>query len=782
VEDLNKVVSATVIFCDREEINTDNLKNEIKIFYESNYQTDEIFVIGSQNIQNELTKVFITEQNNTFIHIPKRQDTFLNDHLYILSFSKNGDLSCINGKNIPKEFLDTFLNEGLQNVFIKRGGLITSQDSHHFVFPSGKHCDKFLRTGNILLISSEIYFIAFALLKHFDEEIHTQIYCDTSSINSVAFALTELKNRFITNKRKQIPIESFSSYDGLYKNPIGYGANALLIISASTSSNIIAYILDSHKMIDRKNIVILYFLGEESKYSNIKDKVICNLTESKSNPNGIPFYSTFKEEDCEHCKKGSYAVEVSGDVFLLEKPQINRVLLTVNDAEKYLSGFVQQFKSVDKSNTVLKANYKEDSELKYEVYINYYEILDGLANGSYSKYKKKLDDYINQYVPSNTKYILTLNDHASEKLGAYISEKVNTNYQQGKEPKPLKQDNLNEIQKNTEGSVLVVGSCISNGKNLLYISRALRKHDKLRIVYFVGISRTKNKEYLNFLKSNLKQGSYGSETSSFIEVDTIYCNNNSVNTSWLREIQFLSKFIDFIGDEFENTGSDLEFLKERKALLQDSASIDKKGLAQNLFYPRFTDGKIEELNIRKSFAYFSFNDYVKHVTQSDIYFTISNVINSKRNSEKNDKSLKQSVFVRSVIDPGNFTRFNDGIIQASILRACYADELSYSFDNDLSQEMFNTLETIIKYQSDEQGEALLEFLYAIAIKKLSIKKLHLQRLLDLLDKCDKDIYKYFSKFIYKEILEEKKVELPKEAEAEESKEEVTTAGEAKAED
>ena len=55
------------------------------------------------------------------------------------------------------------------------------------------------------------------------------------------------------------------------------------------------------------------------------------------------------------------------------------------------------------------------------------------------------------------------------------------------------------------------------------------------------------------------------------------------------------------------------------------------------------------------------------------------------------------VYVRNIIDPANFSRFNDGIIQASILRAAYPEELSYGIDNDTSQEMTNTLETIIKY-------------------------------------------------------------------------------------
>lgn len=763
----DKIVSASIIFCDKETINEDYLKSEIKRFYEQNYQTDEIFVIGSSNIKERLKQVFIERQDKTFIGIPKKQETHLSDSLYLLTFDMVGKLKCENGKKIPKGFLKNYLNEGLQNIFIKRGGLITSQGAHHFVFPSGKHCDRFLRTGNILLIGSEIYFIAFSLLRHFDEAKHDQIYCDTSSINSVAFALSELKNRFVKpENRKQISIESFSSYEGLYKNELSYSENAFLIISASTSSNILAYIKNSHRMLDIKNIVVLYYLGEQQNYLNIEDNVLCNLTHSKANPNGIAIYPTYKSDNCDHCIKGSYPVEVLGDVFLLEKPKINKVVLKVSDPEKYLSDLLKQFKSVKRNQNVFKVNYKEtyNSNLKYEVYINYYEILEGIKKGLYGDYKKKLDDYINQYVPSNTKYLITLNDIASDKLADYILDKIKANYNQSSLPKKITQDDLTEIKNATEGTALVVGSCIANGKNLLFVSRALRKFDTLRIVYFIGISRTKNKEYLDFLKSNLKQGNYGAESSSFIEIESIFCNNDVSNTPWLAEIEFLKKFTEYVRDEHPKC-KDASFLSDRKKLLETSTGNSKRGLANDLFYPRLKKGnKKEELIIRKNFAFFNFDDYVDEVSQADIYFTISNIINSLRNSNRNsdklDRTLKQSVYIRSLLDPANFSRFNDGIIQASILRAAYSEELSYGIDIEVSQEMTNTLETIIKYCDDEQGEALLEFLYAIALKKMTLTKVHLEKIIKLLNnRKEEDLIKCFTTYINKNILNPKEITL-----------------------
>ncbi|AEW85372.1 putative phage-like protein [Flavobacterium columnare ATCC 49512] len=754
-------ISSTVIFCNNTIIDEINLRDELKKFYQKNSQTDKVFVIGGTYLSERMKEVFLTNQKDTFKAIPRREDTALYDSIYLFTFDKNRSLKLINKKQkFNDDFEKNLLNEGLQNIFIDRGGLVETQGTHHYVFPSGKHCDKFLRTGNILLYSSEIYFIAFCLLKHLDDKKHNQIYCDSSSINSIALALSELKNRFNDKEHfSQIPIESFSSYEGLYKNDLNYKKNALLIISASTSGNILNYITKLHQEISRSNIVVLYFLDIDNRISEIKENVLCNLTKTEKNPNGINLYSSYKKDECKLCQTGSYPVEVSGDVFLLEKPKINPILIGVSDADSKLSKFVEQFKSSNYLNSVLKTNYKEnDATNKYEIYIDYSEILDGIKTDRYPKYKEKLDAYINQFVPSNTRFIIHLKDNSSKELAQYTFDKIKNNYADSKLPIIISQDAKlsKEISINCDGSVLVVASCISNGKNLLYLSRALRNFEKLRVVYFVGISRMNNSTDLKVLKSNLKQGNYGPETSTYVEIESIHCLNKSKSSAWLQELNFIKDMITVINDDGKYLSSRIYFNQRKEAII-NSSDFKKKGLTQELFFPTVTVTPYKQLKIRNNFAFWNFDDYVNQVCQSDIYFTISNILNSLRNSDKIEKSLKQSSFVRNLISPGNFNRFNDGIIQASILRSSNPEELSYSIDYKMSLEMKNILETLIKYHEEEQGEALLEFLYAIAIRKLSLKEEHLVEVLQFLEShCSNDIIRCFTLFIQKEIIDKDK--------------------------
>ncbi|WP_067150171.1 hypothetical protein [Pseudotamlana agarivorans] len=750
-------VSTTVIFCDNTIIDQSILIDEIGRFYECFSQTDEIYALGGEYLEGRLLEVFDTGKEKTFKKIPKRDETSLFDNIYILTFGKQGELRELKGKNITRKFKEGFLNEGLQNIFINRGGLVETEGSHHYVFPSGKHCDKFLRTGNILLHSCEINFIAFSMLNYFNDEIHSQIYCDSSSINSIGLALSSLKSRFLKGVDSQVSIESFSSYEGLYSNKLNYKNNALLIISASTSGNILNYITSKHKEIARSNIVVLYYLDLKGNYSDIRDNVLCNLTyDETTNPNGVKAYNSYTEDDCLHCKRGSYPVEVSGDVFLLEKPKINPVLIGIADANKRLSSFVEEFMSYSKKDTVLKVNYKEESETsnKYDIYIEYSEILKGIRSdsGRFCDYKKKLNAYINQFVPSNTRCIIHLNDDSSKDLSNYILDKIKMNYNNNSIPEVVSQDEFSKVvQRSPEGSVLVVGSCISNGKNLLYLSRALRNYEGLRVVYFVGITRVTNASLHRVLKSNLKQGMYGPETSTYIEVENIYCSNISKNNNWQQELEFLKSIIDLLKDE-EKYDSSLKFFEIRKNVINKSYSKEIKGLSNNLFFPPIKNLK-DVLQIRNNFAFFNFEGYVNHVTQSDIYFTFNNVINDLRNSSKIDKSLNQTPFVRNLFSPNNFNRFNDGIIQASILRSAFSTELSYFIDDDLSYEMKGVLETIIKYYDDDQGEALLEFLYAMAIGKLSLKKEHLLDIIRLLKReIQVEIVECFVMYLEKKLL------------------------------
>ena len=726
--------TATVIFCPDTTIDVSQLQFEIKDFYSKCYQTDKTIFIGGKYIA-EFENIILDSRDKIFKHVPKIDNAIFYKNIHLLSFDEVGTLSSISNSKLEAfqylpSFSDIYLSRGNQSFFLNHEGLVESiGDSQHYVFPSGKHSERFLRTANVLLYSCEITFLALGLLRQFSKKDYRYIYCDTSSINSVALSLINLRNRFLTlDKQVNYPINSFKSYEGLYDEKFQLKPNSLVLISASTSGGIIEYIIHKQAAISKEDVIILFYLENKNPSKVTKEQVICNLTKSNdNNPNGVDPYKTYTDEKCDLCDKGSFPIEVSGDVFLLEKPKINSVLINGSDIALQTSAkFINQFISSEKEESILKVNYKDSdqsSTRKYEIYIDYGKIINNFSNGRFKDHKTKLDAHIDQFVPSNLQYIIYLNDESSKLLAEYIYNKIKPNYIKSKLPKMFTQNEFDLVLQKPSGSVLIVSSCISNGKNLLYLNRALRDNN-LRIIFFIGINRISNPQSMTFLKSNLKYGDYGPENSTFIEVESISCSNLSESNSWQIELNFIQKLI-----KDNDTPELLNFLKEREKWLLESDSKEIKGLSNKIFLPNVLSLNDSELKIRRNSAFFDREDYATHASQSDVFFSISYVVNRLRNSSNYSHVLKQSSFVRNLISPANFNRFNDGIIQASLIRCATKDEINYAIDSVLSREMREILITIFKYRNQPQGEALLEFLYSLAIGKLTLKKEDLKEIL-----------------------------------------------------
>ena len=132
----------------------------------------------------------------------------------------------------------------------------------------------------------------------------------------------------------------------------------------------------------------------------------------------------------------------------------------------------------------------------------------------------------------------------------------------------------------------------------------------------------------------------------------------------------------------------------------------------------------KDLRLNKNFAFWTSFDYnVEEISQSEVYFTISTIISNLEQKEINSPpSLKQTNYVRNMLSPRNFHRFNDGIIQASLLRCGKTEYFAYDIDDELSLQMKEFLISIIENYDSVDGEALLEFLLAIGINRLKMKK------------------------------------------------------------
>lgn len=713
----------TVIFNPDISFNFNRLKQELTKHYSNSSQTDALLFITSSdnlNIEKEINENI----DLIFKSIPKVQEEFLRENVLYVNYNENEIILKKNTflhKNIKE-----IINQGLANIFTKNGGLIEANGmAHHYVFPSGKHSSKFLRTANVLVKRAEIDFIGINTLHLFKNRDFKNIYCDTLSITVIDYSIINFLKRFKQNT--DINVESFKSYNGIYNKDSVFYDNSIFLISASTSGGLIEYIKTNHPEIHSNEICVLFYLPIEKKSEVINERTVCNLERNNDFGYGIDLYEIYKppSKRCLYCDNNSAPIKILGDSFSIDEPIINTRNITVNYITQKLKDFTELFKHQKDIGTSLKVSFSEMTiaRKKYSVYIDYENIISNII--LFPKHKEKLDSYIQQYIPASLKYIVHLNDNGSKLLSEYILSKIKdyvgsqalTIINQSE----LKRHNFNEDE---IGSILIVGSCISNGKNLLYLSRYFRNFEKIRLIYFVGINRTSDNQKNRELKTNIKYGLYGPENSTYIEVENIDCDNSSIETSWEVEANFLKEIQ-------QNQDEPIEFINKRIDTINQFESNVNRGGSDGIFYSNYQN---KELEIRKNSAFFNNNDYFENISQSDVYFTISCVLNNMRNNQED--GLFQTTFVKNLIDPFTFNRFNDGIIQASILRASKADELNYSLSFNQSNNMLSLIKTFIKHKEEQQGEAIFEFLYSIAIGKLRLHNDHYWLLLKELNEVD----------------------------------------------
>lgn len=735
----------TVLFVHQTKIGSQNeLAQELNNFFQEHSITDKLVVLVPNYLDASSLEFFKSGREITFQRVPGKSADYFNKCLMIYEYDADGNFTLIEGKKPKNEskFIAHLLRSGSTIIFKNNGGLVESTPDHHFVFPSNKHCSKFIRTGNVLINQSEIFFLAVQLLEH--TKGRNIIYCDTSSINVLPYSVFELRRRF--KQEFDCPIvHSFESYDVFEKSTDSFSPESLVLISSSTSGNIIDRLL-KEKRADKEQILVVYFLGPNDKFLNHSANIICNLTKDSDFQLGEEEFETYNNpDDCKLCKNHSRPINIRGDVFLTVQPKVERHLLTIKPEyfAKSIATFAEHYKSGKPNEGVIKVYYKDNfPDANYEVYFDIVYLLKNLIK--FKSFDEALNRHIDKYIPANTKYLLHLPDIGSEKLAKHILTKIPSSIKPGLIK--LDTDFTSKI-KEESGTVVIVASCITTGKKLLQISRLMRNMEKLNLVYFVGIYRPVNDKFSSDLISDLKKGKDKSDERPFVAVETIHCSIQQTETSWELEKVFLE---DFIGSLEEDKEPEVySYVNDRLSILLDNKKL--RGFSNDVFLKTVNK---QDLRLRKNFAFWtSFTYDEKKIAQSEVYFTISTIISNLEQKQINSHpSLKQTNYVRNMLSPRNFHRFNDGIIQASLLRSGKTEYFAYDLDSELSLQMKEFLLSIIDKYNSADGEALMEFLLAIGIRRLKMRKEDLKEVLNKAIGCSDKIVSRFSKYIYQTTL------------------------------
>lgn len=639
----------------------------------------------------------IMPNDTSFSIQPTRlDDPSRNVKLYF--FDINGTIEFDSG--LTAEMFDKIKNSAMIKIFKDNHCLLELNSNYHFITLAGKHTDKFVKTSNLLVNQNEINFLSVCLLQYLDNTLE-YLYADTSTILSLIHNTLLLKNQF--DKTYNSPVVfNFKSYEYKKTSSSLYAENSLVVISTSSSGKLVKALHEiSHIPIE--NFLTLFYFSSDNSF-----KHLCNLTADEELAGNIP--SAYNAENCELCKKGSQPIQIVNEQFIMEMQEPEAVRITINHQPKNAIDFFEKYVGKE----VLKIGRDLDKHKFYidtEVWIEIPSI------------KEKLTYILSVYSSKMIKKIIYTNE--SEKLAIEIASIAGIDSQY-----LISADNYfsSEADSNVKesDSVMVVSGSIYSGLAIEKISRHLRTThpDSLRI-YIIGILKKYSNTSLEFLKTNLVKHHIHGQDHKFIALDEIFLPKFHTESTWDQELKLLKEINSSNLDDLVSYDKN-EAIRIR---IEQLEKMRREKVSNEVFW-NTGDGLTDQLSIKKGFAFLSGEIIKNNPSQADILYTFGTVL---QNARENKKDLKSTPYKQKVLAPNNFTRFNDGILQASLLRLTTKQELNYSLSEHMSKTMASIIYEVIKDYQNTTGEAAMEFIIALSIGHLQLRDEDKRRLYESLN-------------------------------------------------
>lgn len=727
------------------------LANLLADFFLEVPQSEELLVIAPADLADDVRSVSLSRE----LRNASKFSAFTEVHYG--SIQLDGTWVIASGTSLHdviKEVQSEAMQSGLRLVFEAGGALLTSRGGYHFVKPSGKHSENFLRAGNALTRSLTAYFVAQACLKWTSKLAFKKIVVDSGSISAVGYAIQNLHARLAEAPTDYI-IDSFGGYEGMRDYNTSEPLETIVLVSASTSGALTKEVEKSLSVPSNRQL-ILFFVGETpSDFS-----VLCDLTdrsEATSDQGYVRPWRSWGEDDCKLCSNGQPAIRLEGDAFLPASGTLNERLIIKKHAPENLSRFVKQFRGQDVLR--VRASDLASNPAVRTTLVRFAHLLDAGAFQS-EQIRSAVRDRLERFIPLATRQIVVLDDPESRSI-AEIAQQLLEERTGGRVPIHGERELTSLPQPELEaGYVLVIAGTVVGGRQLLSVSRALRRlHDGGEIAYFIGLGRPSTKVRWDRLLSTLQFGPTGAK---HYPIDCVWYlegdPNRGSQDAWAREQELLARVQTFALSLPDNDPHRSEYYNLVDRRLEQLAKIGKTGEEAPLFVAPWygTRGSVERLQLNPNFAFWDFPySATEQITEDEVYFTISTVLHAARHTTDGKYLLMDEGGSRYVLSPENFHRFNDGIIQACILRAALNMELDFRADSSLSADIRDTVLESIRKHGDEEGHGAVEFLISLCggltQQKggfLRINDSHLEELIQSTKDIEGEVQPYLRLFLH----------------------------------
>jgi len=579
-------------------------------------------------------------------------------------------------------------------IFLDHGGFVEANASYHFRNPSGRHTDRFMRLSNLLVCHAEISIIAMTLLPLIPDDA-VQAHVDTPAMFTLVSAVNEHLWK-LQPGRQPLRCDSFRSYLGVKTYDFSGSDTSVVLISA-TSSGSLGSIVEKRE-VDRSRIAHVLYLGAASpRFPSAVDLSF----DKKLNPLGIAeARETYLEPNCALCDTGSIAVDLRGDQFDISGPEFEPLTLKKTDAPDRLASTMDRLAGSGAFGVSVASGATGRQHL-----VN----ADRLSFAP--EFVKRLEYFAKTHVPSSARECIML-DEDSEKFARDLCARA------GVTPEFVARSGIDGLNRtDTQASIQLNGSpiviaaaVIESGRALLDISRDLRKvRPNSPQIYIVGLVKSVSASRRQELERTLVQTQEPSPH-RFAAIEELVLPSAGAPNAWQAELMFLDDVVSGGADLSETLAARRDLLRRTSAPLMDDLFV-ANGAAPLVLQPGFVfwPPELPERITAKP-------------TQADVFYTISAVLQKLRTTapKPGARALRANWFQQTLLDPSNLGRFNDGVIQASLLRAARPTEIDFSGEVGSRLDAARIIGRIIAGAHRPRGEAASEALIALGSKRLRL--------------------------------------------------------------
>ena len=585
---------------------------------------------------------------------------------------------------------------GMQYLVENTNTILEAPPGYKFTKPSSDEETFFIRAGNMLSRQDAIAVTNHLLLRRLSHNVKT-IYIDSFTILSFAMGLQGLLGLLTYNGESSRPtpsITNFRSYAKEERLLFPDEEDYIIIISASTSGNLAKDLVNTHGANKQK---IVHLLGASQ----------FNVDEDFRN--SCLYFHVLKEREIP-TKLTTDTIDIVSDEFAVShgRPRpvnIGKVHIDLRQARLYADTFYQTNLRITKAGT----------NKGYGPY-SVFEIMSDTDLGS-AALSEWLHETLIHELPASADFVISMPDPRSRLL----TEKVVALLCSVRSTDSITTVSVNDLDSNDipnqEGTAaIIVASEDPNLEGLTKASTSLRKCPRVHRHYVVLHAFPETEQRYDRMVRDL------TTTSRNVRYGWSQFITTAVGRTALHESVLTDYGMNLRPEDFEQhvaeLGADLYSALQNRSI---SISQDTR-LPRNIFFPRW-DGS--SLVLRPDSIFFE-GEYGS-VSQENAYLAVAAALQRARERRRlvprsrPEECFDENPFVRSVISPVMFSRYSDGILQAALLRALAPKELDYSGDDELSCQFAEIVKSVIIQYRSVTGEAAVEFIAALASKKISLR-------------------------------------------------------------